>query len=113
MTSNERFVEISAVIDGEAVDADALAAALEDPDGRAQLVDFVRLRNRVRALGGDEPGRLPARPSNTRTWIVRAAIVLLPLLLGAAGGIWFAEQRDSRPPQPDRVIEFVRGVDWK
>ena len=41
---DERYTVLSALIDREVVDPDALAIALEDPDGRARLVDFVRLR---------------------------------------------------------------------
>ena len=44
MMLDERYAVLSALIDREAVNPDALAIALEDPDGRARLVDFVRLR---------------------------------------------------------------------
>jgi hypothetical protein len=52
-------------------------------------------------------------PSRTRIWLARAALILLPLLAGAAGGAWFVELRESRPPTPSRVVQFVAGVDWK
>ena len=114
MTTDERFAVLSALLDREAVDPDTLAAALEDPAGRAQLVDFVRLRNRLAdELAADEPVERPHAPSRAKTWLARAAIVLLSLSAGAAGGAWWVEQKDSRPPEPDRVVQFVPGVDWK
>ncbi len=99
------------------MDPDALALALDDPAGRAQLVDFVRVRVRVgHELVGRSCAPAPAlgrRRLHERTWIVRAALVLLPLVLGAAGGAWWVERRESQPPTPTRVVQFVPGVDWK
>ena len=116
MTTEERFSLLSALIDREDVDPDALALALDDPAGRAQLVDFVRLRVRVHDELMDPPAATPAlgrRHSSPRMWTVRAALVLLPLALGAAGGAWWVERRESQPPTPTRVVQFVPGVDWK
>jgi hypothetical protein len=117
MTTDERFAVLSALIDREQVDAEALAAALEDPAGRAQLVDFVRLRARVvdELPGADAVGATPRlrRRSRVPRWLGRAALVLLPLVLGAAGGAWFVERKEMRPPTPDRIVQFVPGVDWK
>lgn len=116
MTTDQRFAVLSALIDREPVDPDALAAALEDPAGRAELVDFVHLRVRVaEAVALDEPVA-PVRPkpaSPMKVWLARAALVLLPLVFGAAAGAWFIERRESRPPTPTRVVQFVPGVDWK
>jgi len=116
MTTEERFLLLSALIDREEVDPEALALALDDPEGRAQLVDFVRLRVRVHGELMDPPAATPTlsrgNPSS-RTWMVRAALVLLPLALGAAGGAWWVERRESQPPTPTRIVQFVPGVDWK
>lgn len=116
MTTDDRFAVLSALIDREPVDPDLLAAALDDPAGRARLVDFVRLRARMSdEFAIDEsvaPPLLTAPRSRTRAWMARAALVLLPLLVGAAGGAWWVEQRESRPPTPDRVVQFVPGVEW-
>jgi hypothetical protein len=117
MTTDERFAVLSALLDREPVDADLLAVALDDPAGRVQLVDFLRLR----ALVADEfavadgvagPARA-LRRSRVKTWIARVALALLPLSLGAAAGAWFVERRESRPPTPTRIVQFVPGVDWK
>jgi hypothetical protein len=115
MTTDDRFDVLSALIDREPVDPDALAEALADPEGRARLVDFIRLRARVTADGASDEGpRFVVRDrSRMKTWSVRAALVLLPLVVGAAGGAWYVERMDSRPPTPDRVVQFVPGVDWK
>jgi hypothetical protein len=117
MKTDERFAVLSALLDREPVDSEALADALEDPAGRAQLVDFVRLRASVAAefaVEASVPARsLGRRRSRWAMWIARAALVLLPLVLGAAGGAWFAERRDARPPTPTRIVQFVPGVDWK
>src|SRR5688572_2987044 len=117
MMTDERFAVLSALFDREPVDADVLALALEDPAGRAQLVDFVRLRARVAdafvvADGVAEPARV-LRRSRVKSWTARVALVLLPLSLGAAAGAWFVERRESRPPTPTQIVQFVPGVDWK
>lgn len=116
MTRDHRFAVLSALIDREPVDPDLLAEALADPAGRTELVDFVRLRVRLAdELGGDEfvvPPSAP-RPSAMKTWLLRAALVLLPLGCGAAAGAWFMAYSESRPPTPTRVMQFVAGVDWK
>jgi hypothetical protein len=114
MTTDERFAVLSALLDREPVDPDALAAALEDPAGRAELVDFARLRHRLgEELADDEPVAAALRAPRLKVWLARAAMVLLPLTAGAAAGVWFVEQRDARPPAPDRIVKFVPGVDWK
>jgi hypothetical protein len=112
---------ISAFVDGEPVDADHLAAALEDPDARATLVDFVRMRAAVRA--GDSP--LPASLNRFRKppmvtvrllrWPAVAALLVLVFLAGllaprpstSGPGVDFGD-----PPRPTRVEKFTPGVDW-
>lgn len=116
MTSDQRFAVLSALLDREPVEPDLLAEALADPAGRAALVDFVRLRVRVADELGDDESVVPlqaARPSAMKRWLLRAALVLLPLGCGAAAGAWFMAYTESRPPTPTRVVQFVAGVDWK
>lgn len=113
---------LSALIDREPVDPDVLARVLEDPDGRAMLVDFVRVRaavnadddgeaTLVQAPGGSHglaPGPTLQAPVRSRGsgW-VRAAAVFLLLAAGAGVGAW-AESYLSRerPPEPDRVVRL-------
>ena len=105
---------ISALVDGEATDADAIAAILEAPANRALLVDFIRLRASVQA---DEDGvpewrsdHLAALEFAThrapRTWLGAAAVLAL-LTAGALGGTWLEDYltRD-RPPEPTRVVQL-------
>lgn len=114
MTTDDRYAVLSALMDREPVDPDALADALDDPAGRAQLVDFVRVRAQVSdEFALEEQAVAPAaRPARSR-WLARAAAVLVPLVLGAFGGAWWVERRELRPPAPDVVVKFVPGVDWK
>jgi hypothetical protein len=116
MTSDERHTVLSALIDREVVDPDALAAALDDPAGRATLVDFVRLRLELQREDAgsdnlDTGSAATARRSHRRMWRLAAA-VLLPLAIGAAGGAWWTGRRDAMPPEPTRIIQFRPGVDW-
>jgi hypothetical protein len=117
MTSDEPYAVLSALIDREAVDPETLARALEDAEGRRTLVDFVRLR---RELMDDSENQIDrgdraderALP-RARQWRL-AAVILLPLILGAGGGYWLRDRTHTeRPPTPTRVITFVPGVDWK
>lgn len=109
---------LSALVDREPVDPDALASILEEPEARTLLVDFVRLRA---SLLDDEYGTPPETRAATptapgrrlgRTWMrVAAASVLVAAL--ASGGLWVrARLADDRPPTPSRVVEFQPGVDW-
>ena len=117
---------ISTFLDGEPVDADRLAAALEDPDARAVLVDFVRMRAVMRA--GDLP--LPASLKSLRSalserseskgarllrWPAAAALLVLVFLAGlVAPRPWDApvDRATDAPPAPTRVEKFTPGVDW-
>jgi anti-sigma factor RsiW len=105
---------LSALVDGEASDADAVAAAIEVPANRTLLVDFIRLRASV--LADDDtaaewrPERLDrpetARARAPRAWL-RAAAVLALLTAGAAGGTWLEDYLTrERPPKPSRVVQL-------
>lgn len=117
MTFDEERAVLSALIDREPVDPDALADAIEDTDGRAMLVDFVRLRLELQREDATLPttaraGARPKRLSRLRSWRLAAA-VLLPLGIGVASGWWLGERsRQEHPPTPDRVVSFTPGVDW-
>jgi hypothetical protein len=102
---------LSALIDREAVEPDALARVLEHPVNRKLLVDFVRVRA---ALQGQEEGAdagSPPRPAvpaaGSRTRWLRAAAVLALLAAGGAGGAWLESYASrERPPEPDRVVRL-------
>lgn len=110
---------ISTFVDGEPVDADRLAAALEDPTARAALVDFVRMRAAVRAGELPLPASLGlatlAHGSRLLRWPVAAALLVLVFLAGLlAPRPWVApvDRATDAPPAPTRVEKFTPGVDW-
>ena len=115
---------LSAFVDGETVDAVALASALAEPGAHEMLVDFARLR----AALADEPeppaalvetmrSRLPSRPrafAIVRSLrITAAAAVIVLALLGAIDlRRMMQPEREEQPPPPTRVIRFEPGIDW-
>jgi len=126
---------LSQLLDGDDVDVETLATALDTSDGRALLVQFATLRGaarrdeampsaafqeRVRAemqrpastLAGvsSEDSRL-ARVSSLERWRYGlAAMLAAGILLGAAGGTWLGRTADA-PPATDRVLRFEAG-EW-
>jgi hypothetical protein len=115
MTTEERYAVLSALVDRESVDPDAVATALDGEEGRRVLVDIVRLR---RLVASEIESELPvtvapvAPRRGTSLWRLAAA-ALLPLVLGLGGGYWWRVRAESQPPTPTRVVQFVPGVDWK
>jgi hypothetical protein len=116
----DRREVLSALIDREPVDPDVLARVLEEPEGRAMLVDFVRVRAAVCA--DEDDGAAPASapdsvlqaPGRSRAsrWM-RVAAVFALLAAGAGGGAWVERYVSrERPPEPDRIVKFQPGVDW-
>ena len=116
---------LSAFVDGEPVDAEALVAALGQPGSRETLIDFVRLRTE---LADDE------RPSGAfvmrmrkqlggirRDGISRLLRIAAAIVVGALATIGALDlvrasrpvQRPDDPPVVTRVIRFEPGVDWK
>ena len=121
MTDDHFTPAISAFVDGETVDPDQLAAALEDPDGRAALVDFVRMRAAVRLSETPLPQSLrtfrrPPTPAvRLLRWPAVAALLVLVFLAGLlVPRPWTTgpEERADAPPAPTRVERFTPGVDW-
>ena len=104
---------LSALVDGEASDADAVAALLESPPNRALLVDFIRLRTSMRADDDAAPEWRPdqltpqgSASRGSRAWL-RAAAVLALLTAGAVGGTWLEKYLTrERPPEPTRVVQL-------
>jgi negative regulator of sigma E activity len=108
---------LSRLTDGEPADAELVAGALESPEMRQLLVDYVRLRTAVRGDGPDpsaafyarmrgalEPRRPHslARPTSFR---VAAAFALAVLLTGLGVEGW-RHWREDTPPRPARVLRF-------
>jgi negative regulator of sigma E activity len=109
---------VSAFLDGEPVDPDALAAALDDGATRRMLVDFVRIREASRQ--GD--ALLPASLATLRRAPLWYRAVPLPavaaLVLFVLLASWFVPRQPQRdtspaPPTPARILSFEPGVDWQ
>lgn len=108
---------LSALIDREPVDPDALAAALDDPVKRALLVDFIRLRLLI--LEDDDAGEEPLvrheqPPVRARRSSVRLAVaagIVIALISGTFSINWKPDT--TSPPEPTRVVAFRPGVDWQ
>jgi hypothetical protein len=104
---------LSALVDGEASDADAVAAVLESPANRALVVDFIRVRASLQADDDAAPEWRPDHLADqepafrgSRVWLRAAAVVAL-LSAGAAGGTWLeAYFTRERPPEPTRVVRL-------
>ena len=99
MTDYDFTPTISAFVDNEPVDPDQLAAALEDPDARAALVDFVRMRAALRA--GDPP--LP--PSLDR---MRPALSPPPIARGSLSAVEGSERSESNGRAPAAGRRLLR-----
>ena len=112
---------LSALIDREPVDPETLARVLDEPEARAMLVDFVRVRAALDTDEEEAPARdaapgsglRPAGRSRGSRWL-RAAAAFLLLAAGAGGGAWVERYVSrERPPQPTRVVKLTPGVDWR
>lgn len=100
---------ISALLDDEAFDPEELRAALDDPAGRAMLIDLAALRRIVRPRDAVPPLAAPAR-GDARSWrLLAAAAVLLVALAGgyAAGVRRGATEPVAEAPPPTRVVQAV------
>ena len=117
---------LSALMDGEAVAPDVLAAALLAPGAREALVDFAALRAE---LGADDSRPSPAlhramgnvlgrrRGHSRPVWrLLQSAAAVVVLALAALGAVSLRTRFDGRgldePPRATRVIQFTPGVDW-
>jgi hypothetical protein len=124
--SQDSLEVISALLDGEQVAPDVLAAALLAPGAREALVDIAGIRAHIAAddsrpspafyramdrLIGD-----PRRGVRTPWAILRAAAAVVVLALAAVGaislGTRFRGNTADEPPRATRVIQFTPGVDW-
>jgi hypothetical protein len=103
---------LSALLDREAVDPEALARALEDPDARRALVAFASVRQALHEpvpgesawVGTHGPRLAASRPHRDR-WRLAAAAALLVAGLGA-GAVAERYRGEPRPPEPTRVVQL-------
>jgi negative regulator of sigma E activity len=111
MTSDHAEL-FSAFMDGEAVEPEALARALDDPDARRALVAFATLRQRLHAPTPGEPewvvrqgARLAGLRRAMRPWSLAAAAAVLAAAIGVGMAAERARTREA-PPEPARVVEL-------
>jgi hypothetical protein len=99
---------ISAFLDNEPFDAQALADALADPEGRALLIDLVALRH---VLQPDDALVMPAPPRRAAgpvVWAVAAASICL----AAFGGYQFGVGLDAGPDAPPPATVVIKASNW-
>jgi hypothetical protein len=119
-------IEIDALLDGEAVDKDALRFALDDAGARDYLIDALLLRQITRDTGPQhyvEPGVARGPFARGARWI--AAVLILAA--GTGGGYVYGQRSlplassslevavDTAPPvapEPTQIIRFEPGVNW-
>jgi hypothetical protein len=99
---------ISALLDDQPFDRQQLADALNDPAGRALLIDLATLRRMVQPID-TVPAMTGENGARRRPWRVLAAAAMLFLALG--GGYLVGERRavssTAEAPAPTRVVEAV------
>lgn len=102
---NDRHEVISAFLDDEPFDPQQLANVLDEPAGRALLIDLVALRHLVRPDEAIPPGLWTTRRAvPLRTWLAAAAV-----LVALVGGYSLGQHRSptvvSKAPAPTRVVQ--------
>ena len=95
---------ISAFLDNETFDPQALSAALADPEGRALLIDLLTLR---RLAQPDEMGLAQPSGRARAPRMRRLAAIAAALTLAVVGGYQLGERAGvpaTDPPAPTRVV---------
>jgi hypothetical protein len=95
---------ISAFLDNESFDPQALSEALADPDGRTLLIDLLALR---RLMQPDDLELAPVTERPKVPGVIRLAIMAAGLALAVIGGYQMGERSgasQSNPPAPTRMI---------
>ena len=100
---------ISAFIDDDPVQPEALANALATPEGRSFLIDAIALRGM--ALSGSTAPMTVRPKSNMVRRLVLAAAVILATLAGFQLGQRQGLNETLRAPEPTRVISA--GTAWQ
>jgi hypothetical protein len=119
-------IEIDALLDGEAVDKEALRFALDDAGARDYLIDALLLRQITRDSGPMHyvaPGIARGPFARGMRWLAATVI----LATGAGGGYLYGlrslpaasssfevavETAPPVAPEPTQVIRFEPGVNW-
>jgi hypothetical protein len=101
---------ISAFLDDEPFDPQGLAKALDDPAGRALLIDSVMLRRIVQPIDPVPPMTEPV-PLRRFDWRVAAAAAAM-FVVAVTGGYFVGERRSipaaaDEAPAPTRVVQAV------
>ena len=123
--SDDAYLVVAALADGESVDPGALKLALDEPAVREYLVDLIAVRHAVGSLDELSAVRWHERPPfrSRIGWLSAAAAVLASLTAGYVAG-----QRTVAPapvvetvvhmenaaiaPKPTRIIPLRPGVNW-
>lgn len=104
MTTNHEV--ISAFLDDEPFEPQALAEALADPAGRELLIDFVLLRHLTQPEESSSVLTLtPALRSKRSPYLVAAAAVVVALLGGYQLGQRQPPDDSPQPPAATRVVQ--------
>ena len=117
--NDTHFEIISAFLDGESVDPDALALTLAHPAARTLLADFLKLRtataNDGRALPSSLTRLRPPRMAMRSARVPLPVAVMVAALIGAASFVLSERMRvdEQRPPAATRAVRFEPGVDWQ
>ena len=102
---------ISAFIDNEPFDSQALADALAQPEGRALLMDLIALRSLAQP---DDVVPVTIRPPARRTRPAHVAFAAAAVVVALVGGYKWGERsvptETSAPPAPSRVVSG--GAAW-
>lgn len=102
---NTHHAVISAFLDDEPFEPQALAEALRDPEGRELLIDFVLLRHVAHSEESDGVTPMPApRSKRPLSFLAAAAAVVVALLAGYQLGQQESTD-DTRPPAATRVVQ--------
>ena len=96
---------LSAFLDDEPFDAQALARALSDSSGRAMLIDMIALRHIVQATDTVPVARTRSSSSSFIQMAAAAAAVLLALMGGYVVGERRATASLVEPPAATRVVQ--------
>jgi hypothetical protein len=108
MTNSE---VISAFIDNEPFDSQALADALAQDEGRALLLDLIALRGLAQPDDAVRVAiRAPARRTRPGHLVIAAAAVVVALAGGFKWGERSVTTDTSTPPAPSRVVSG--GTAW-